>query len=86
MTIREMQSLGGKSRAKVLSAERRREIAIAGGRARWRGHVRVVRVREPVGEKLRRLSNEWWVVAKGAGYHLETVRVLVNHLVDHWKG
>jgi hypothetical protein len=36
MTAKEMQSLGGKARAKSLSAKRRKEIAIKASRARWR--------------------------------------------------
>lgn len=35
LTVRQLASLGGKARAKSLSAERRREIAIKAINARW---------------------------------------------------
>ena len=35
LTVRQMASLGGKARAKSLSAKRRREIAVKAINARW---------------------------------------------------
>jgi hypothetical protein len=36
--LRDVVSAGGKARAKALSPERRREIALAAAKTRWAGH------------------------------------------------
>lgn len=38
--LKELASAGGKARAKRLTSEQRIEIARAGGRKRWKGHVK----------------------------------------------